>query len=120
MSGQHFLETAVIFLLATVIAVPITKRFRLGAVLGYLLAGVVIGPAELHLVPDPGRAAITIFAALSCIGRNLFACAGAAKRAWVLAPRNVPRRLLDGRLNRPISGSSLAAGLLPQPERNEK
>jgi glutathione-regulated potassium-efflux system protein KefB len=55
--GSHpFLQTAVIFLLATVIAVPITKRFRLGAVFGYLLAGIVIGPAELHLIADPSGA----------------------------------------------------------------
>lgn len=35
---------AFIFLLAAVIAVPLAKRLGLGSVLGYLLAGVVIGP----------------------------------------------------------------------------
>ena len=36
---------AFIFLCAAVIAVPIAKRLGLGSVLGYLLAGIVIGPA---------------------------------------------------------------------------
>ena len=35
---------AFIYLFAAVIAVPIAKRFGLGSVLGYLIAGVVIGP----------------------------------------------------------------------------
>lgn len=52
MDSHHFLQTAVVFLVATVIAVPLTKRFRLGAVLGYLVAGVVIGPQLLGLVSD--------------------------------------------------------------------
>ncbi len=52
MEGHQFLQTAVVFLLATVIAVPLTKRFRLGSVLGYLLAGVVIGPPLLGLISD--------------------------------------------------------------------
>jgi glutathione-regulated potassium-efflux system protein KefB len=50
--SHQFLQSAVIFLLATVIAVPLTKRFRLGAVLGYLLAGVVIGPSGLGLIDN--------------------------------------------------------------------
>ncbi len=45
-----FLFQAVVYLLATVIAVPIAKRLGLGSVLGYLLAGVVIGPGLLNLV----------------------------------------------------------------------
>ena len=35
---------AFIFLFAAVIAVPISKRLGLGSVLGYLLAGIAIGP----------------------------------------------------------------------------
>ena len=46
------LQTAVIFLLAAVITVPLAKRLQLGAVLGYLLAGVVIGPQALGLIRD--------------------------------------------------------------------
>ena len=38
------LQLALVFLLAAVVAVPLFKRFGLGAVLGYLAAGVVLGP----------------------------------------------------------------------------
>ncbi|HDY7867907.1 TPA: cation:proton antiporter [Vibrio vulnificus] len=40
---QIFLQ-AFIYLIAAVIAAPLAKRFGLGSVLGYLIAGVVIGP----------------------------------------------------------------------------
>ena len=39
----YFIQ-AFVYLLAAVIAVPLAKRFGLGSVLGYLIAGVVIGP----------------------------------------------------------------------------
>ncbi len=39
----YFIQ-AFIYLVAAVIAVPLAKRFGLGSVLGYLVAGVVIGP----------------------------------------------------------------------------
>lgn len=42
-----------IFLLSAVISVPLAKRLGLGSVLGYLLAGMVIGPAALNLVGSP-------------------------------------------------------------------
>ncbi|MDU8912874.1 monovalent cation:proton antiporter-2 (CPA2) family protein [Aestuariicoccus sp. MJ-SS9] len=41
---ESFLFQASIYLLAAVIAVPIAARLGLGSVLGYLLAGIVIGP----------------------------------------------------------------------------
>ena len=41
-----------VFLAATVIVVPLFRRFRLSAVLGYLAAGVVIGPGGLALFRD--------------------------------------------------------------------
>jgi len=47
------LGSAVIFLAATVIAVPIFKKFKLGAILGYLVAGLVIGPQVMNWVNDP-------------------------------------------------------------------
>lgn len=46
------LGTAVVFLGAAVIAVPVFKKFKLGAILGYLVAGVIIGPSVLNLVSD--------------------------------------------------------------------
>ncbi len=47
-----FLTTLVILLLAAIIAVPLAKRFGFGSVLGYLAAGLVIGPSGLGLVSD--------------------------------------------------------------------
>ena len=46
------LQLALVFLLAAVIAVPLFKRFGLGAVLGYLAAGVVLGPFGVKVVED--------------------------------------------------------------------
>ncbi len=44
---------AILFLLAALLIVPLALRLGLGSVLGYLLAGVVIGPVGLALVNDP-------------------------------------------------------------------
>ncbi len=41
-----------IYLLAAVVAVPIAKKLGLGAVLGYLLAGIAIGPWGLGLINE--------------------------------------------------------------------
>ncbi len=46
------LLNALIFLAAAVLIVPVFKRLGLGEVLGYLAAGVVIGPSALALVAD--------------------------------------------------------------------
>jgi glutathione-regulated potassium-efflux system protein KefB len=45
-----FLQYAVVLLLAAVIAVPLAKRWQLGAVLGYLAAGALIGPSGIRLI----------------------------------------------------------------------
>ncbi|WP_425445491.1 cation:proton antiporter, partial [Vibrio fujianensis] len=47
-----WLSSSVIFLMAAVVAVPIAQRLGLGAILGYLLAGIVIGPWGLKLIND--------------------------------------------------------------------
>ncbi|MFZ6814728.1 glutathione-regulated potassium-efflux system protein KefC [Undibacterium sp. Rencai35W] len=49
---NNLLFNALIYLLAAVIAVPVAKRLGLGAVLGYLLAGMAIGPWGLRLIED--------------------------------------------------------------------
>lgn len=49
---MSFLFDALVFLAAAVIAVPISKRLGLGSVLGYLAAGIAIGPSVLGLVSD--------------------------------------------------------------------
>ena len=46
------LETAVIYLAAAIVAVPIAKRLGLGSVLGYLIAGILIGPYLFNFVGD--------------------------------------------------------------------
>jgi glutathione-regulated potassium-efflux system ancillary protein KefC/glutathione-regulated potassium-efflux system protein KefB len=46
------LEIALIYLAAAIVAVPVAKRLGLGSVLGYLLAGILIGPFLLALVGD--------------------------------------------------------------------
>ncbi len=46
------LTLALIYLGAALIAVPIAKRLGLGSVLGYLIAGILIGPFVLSLVGD--------------------------------------------------------------------
>jgi len=45
-----FLQYAVVLLLAAVIAVPLAKRWQLGAVLGYLGFGALIGPSGIALI----------------------------------------------------------------------
>jgi glutathione-regulated potassium-efflux system ancillary protein KefC/glutathione-regulated potassium-efflux system protein KefB len=42
--GPDLLLTALVYLAAGVVAVPIAQRLGLGSVLGYLVAGVIIGP----------------------------------------------------------------------------
>ncbi|WP_036138191.1 monovalent cation:proton antiporter-2 (CPA2) family protein [Luteibacter sp. 9135] len=105
MDGHHFLETAVVFLLATVVAVPLTKRFRLGAVLGYLLAGVVIGPSVLGLVNDTeGVATISDFGVvlmLFVIGLEL-----SPSRLWVM------RRAVFGSGSLQVITCALALGAI--------
>ena len=49
---MSFTAQIAIFLAATVVAVPLFRHFRLSAVLGYLAAGMVIGPWGLALVDD--------------------------------------------------------------------
>ena len=53
MEAHGFLEEALVFLAAGVVAVPLCQRLGLGAVLGYLVAGMAIGPWGLRLVPTP-------------------------------------------------------------------
>jgi monovalent cation:proton antiporter-2 (CPA2) family protein len=50
MNTNTVLFQALVYLAASVIAVPIAKRAGLGSVLGYLIAGAAIGPFALHLV----------------------------------------------------------------------
>ena len=53
MHNQETLLHAIYFLLAATIAVPLFRRFGLGAILGYLVAGAIFGPYELGLIYRP-------------------------------------------------------------------
>ncbi len=53
MHASNFLLQAAIFLSAALILVPLCKRLGLGSVLGYLIAGMVIGPHALQLIDNP-------------------------------------------------------------------
>ena len=46
---MHFINEAILFLIAAVITVPIFKRLGLGSILGYLAAGIMLGPSGLRL-----------------------------------------------------------------------
>ncbi len=52
MDNHSLLFNAFVYLLAAVLAVPLSKRLGFGAVLGYLVAGVVIGPWGLGLIRE--------------------------------------------------------------------
>ena len=52
MAEANLLESAFVYLTATVVSVPIAKRIGLGSVLGYLIAGALIGPFGLSLIDD--------------------------------------------------------------------
>ncbi|MDC0602202.1 monovalent cation:proton antiporter-2 (CPA2) family protein [Aliiglaciecola sp.] len=47
------LGSSMVFLAAAVVAVPIFKRLKLGAILGYLAAGMIIGPSVMDWVSEP-------------------------------------------------------------------
>ena len=77
------LATLVALLAAATIAVPLTRRFGLGSVLGYLLAGVVIGPTGLRLINDIDQisniASLGVVMLLFLIGLEL-----RPRRLWVM------------------------------------
>ena len=77
------LQVVVVLLLATVSAVPLAKRLRLGAVIGYLAAGVIIGPGALALIAHPESMShvseLGVVLLLFIIGLEL-----SPKRLWVM------------------------------------
>ncbi len=48
-----WLSAALVYLAAAVLAVPLARLLGLGSIIGYLAAGIVIGPWGLKLVTDP-------------------------------------------------------------------
>ncbi len=54
MHNEGFFFQAFVYLVAAVLSVPIAQRLGLGSVLGYLVAGVIIGPFVLGFVGQEG------------------------------------------------------------------
>jgi monovalent cation:proton antiporter-2 (CPA2) family protein len=83
MENHAFLQQALLFLAAGVIAVPIFQRLKLGAVLGYLVAGMAIGPWGFGLIGHPetvlGFAEFGVVLLLFLVGLELN-----AQRVWAL------------------------------------
>lgn len=52
-TASHWLHASLLYLVAAVTAVPLARRAGLGAIIGYLAAGIAIGPWGLALVTDP-------------------------------------------------------------------
>jgi monovalent cation:proton antiporter-2 (CPA2) family protein len=75
--------TLVILLGAIAIAVPLSRYAGMGSILGYLIAGVVIGPSGLHLITNVGEigdvAELGVTMLLFLIGLEL-----RPHRLWVL------------------------------------
>jgi Kef-type K+ transport system membrane component KefB len=61
-NGHSPLFEAFVYLVAAVAVVPVAKRLGLGAVLGYLIAGALLGPAALGLVGGTGGEDVLHFA----------------------------------------------------------
>ncbi|WMS85676.1 monovalent cation:proton antiporter-2 (CPA2) family protein [Pleionea litopenaei] len=53
MADNNILTTFLLFLIAAVIAVPLFRKIKLGAILGYLVAGILLGPFGVGSVADP-------------------------------------------------------------------
>ena len=74
-ASEYPLLYPLIFLAAAVIAVPLSRRLKLGSVIGYLAAGVVIGPHVTGLFDDPesvfGLAELGVVLLLFIIGLEL-------------------------------------------------
>ncbi len=55
MEQGGFFFQALVYLAAAVIAVPVAKKLGLGSVLGYLLAGIIIGPFLFGFIGEEGQ-----------------------------------------------------------------
>ncbi|HEV7914150.1 MAG TPA: cation:proton antiporter, partial [Albitalea sp.] len=54
MEHGSWLNGTLVYLAAAVVAVPLARLVGLSAIIGYLGAGILIGPWGLKLVTDPG------------------------------------------------------------------
>jgi monovalent cation:proton antiporter-2 (CPA2) family protein len=55
MTLEQFLISGLVYLAATVVSALVAKKLKLGSVLGFLIAGALIGPSALNLVGENGE-----------------------------------------------------------------
>ena len=103
MEHTHWLSAALIYLAAAVLAVPLARLLGLGAIIGYLGAGIAIGPWGLKLVTDPQAmlqfAEFGVVLMLFMVGLEL-----EPRRLWAL------RRSIFGWGSAQLLGSALLIG----------
>ncbi|MEM9168803.1 MAG: monovalent cation:proton antiporter-2 (CPA2) family protein [Pseudomonadota bacterium] len=111
--GGQFLTAAATYLGAAAISIPLFSRFKLGSILGYLAAGVVVGPHVLGLVSMGENvfhiAELGVVLFLFIIGLEL-----SVPRLWALR-RDIfglgaAQMALTGAL---IAGALMIAGVMP-------
>ena len=102
---MSLLVQSVIFLFAAIVSVSISRRLGFGSVLGYLAAGMIIGPFGLKMVSDPEQilhfAELGVVLLLFVIGLEL-----QPSRLWVL------RRMVFGLGTAQVFLSALIIGVL--------
>jgi glutathione-regulated potassium-efflux system protein KefB len=105
MEEPSFVVTALVFLVAAVVAVPLANQLGLGAVLGFLVAGIVIGPDGAALITDAEDtlriAELGVVFLLFLLGLEL-----SPQRLWVM------RRIVFGAGGLQLSLTALVIGLI--------
>ena len=105
MQTHSWLASVLVFLVAVVIAVPLSRKLKLGSVLGYLAAGVVIGPYGLKWIQNPdavaGVSEFGVALLLFVIGLEL-----SPQRLWVM------RRAVFGAGTLQVAGSAAVIALI--------
>lgn len=99
------LQESIIYLLAAIVSVPISKRLGFGSVLGYLAAGIIIGPFGFALIHEPQHilhfAELGVVFLLFIIGLEL-----KPSRLWIM------RKMVFGLGTAQVLVSALVIGLL--------
>ena len=102
---MSLLAQTLVYLLAAVVCVPLSRRLGLGSVLGYLAAGIVIGPFGLAVVTDAEHilhfAELGVVFLLFIVGLEL-----QPSRLWVM------RRMVFGLGTAQVVCSVVAIGLI--------
>ena len=102
---MSLLTESLVYLLAAVVAVPLSRRLGLGAVLGYLAAGIIIGPFGFAFIADADHimhfAELGVVLLLFVVGLEL-----KPARLWVM------RRMVFGLGTSQVVFSALAIALV--------